>query len=365
MTAVVVLADCPATGISQHANAHRIRPDALAGPGAASEFVTYAAQGLRERKAVLALYPAWLSAVARRFVRLARLVHDTDRIAGLPLNLPPVAFSLVADQLSYLAQYVSPGLLASLAHRLPQETFAGAWVNSVTRLEHIETGLGKHVMSYLPGTGFMVSAAPHQSVHRITADRPVAQLSYRPAKPVAMFAAYEDGDPDWLKGKLYPAIGAPRMAFVAAQPLSSEFWGTKKYVEFVAFSAHPDALRNAIQATPCRPCPWCGEPTALTACAFCSMIQPTPQVAQPQQAPYQPPTSVQPTPHQPARAWREQARASPGVPSPQPGRRSSPGEDRSASGERVPTVTFAVPHRQPQHGANGSAPMLDPPFNVK
>src|SRR5262249_21176431 len=135
MTVVVVLADCPTTGMLPQPHAGRIHLDASANSDAAFEFVAYAAQELREHKAILALYPAWRSAVARRFVQLARGILRTDRIAGVPLDLPPVAFSLVADQLSYVAQDISPppGCLAGLAQRLPQEIFAGAWVNSVAR----------------------------------------------------------------------------------------------------------------------------------------------------------------------------------------------------------------------------------------
>jgi hypothetical protein len=142
MTAVVVLGDIPSAGIIRQAGAGRMRVDAALGSEAALEFVAFADQGLREHKAVLALYPAWRSVAASRFVQLARGMLDSDRIAGVPLDLPPIAFSLVADQIAYLSQHVSPGLLASLAHRLPLDVFAGAWVNSVAKLEHVQTGLG-------------------------------------------------------------------------------------------------------------------------------------------------------------------------------------------------------------------------------
>jgi hypothetical protein len=286
MTAVVVLGDIPTAGIIRQAGAGRMRVDARLGSDAALEFVAYADQSLRAGAAVLVLYPAWRSTAAKRVIQLARAMLDSDRIAGVSLDLPPLAFSLVADQLAYLAQHVSPGLLASLAHRLPQEVLAGAWVNSVAKLEHIHTSLGKHMTSYLPGTGFMVAAAPQPSVHRITSSQPVAQLAYRPVDPVLMLVAHEDeSGADWLKGKLAPALGPQSLNQVGAQPLSADFWGTKKYVEFVAFSGHPHALQYAVRATPCRPCPWCEEPTALPTCPFCLMVQPIPQAPQQGAAP--------------------------------------------------------------------------------
>lgn len=407
MTAVVVLGEIPTAGVIRQVSADRGRLDASVSSEAALDFVAYAAQGLHQRKAVLALYPAWRSTEGKRFVQLARGTLDTDRVAGIPLNLPPLALSLVADQLAYVAQHVSPGLLASLAYRLPYEILAGAWVNSVAKLEHIQTSLRKHVTSYLPGTGFMVAAAPYEVVHRITTGDPIARVSFRPADPVLMLAAREDGDAEWLQQTFQPALGATSMTFVQAQPLSSEFWGTKKYVEFVAFSGHPYALQNAIRATPCRPCPWCGESIALDTCPFCAMVQPAPHVDQvrPEEGPAgaperpTPPAQQSPPPAGPGQqprpperpqhhvpqpqaqpqvqpqarpagySWYEQP-SSPQEPPPRP--RPQPpaatrsedrdgGDDRHAWEERSHTVTFAVPHRQPRHGANGAAPMLDPP----
>src|SRR5262249_6720809 len=127
MTAVVVLCDIPTAGVIRQASAAPVRDDPTAGSGV----VAPRAGGLREHDAVLALYPAWRQAGAHRLVQLARAMLDSDRIAGVPLSLPPLAFSLVADQVAFLAEHVSPGLLAGLAHRLPGEVVSGAWVNSV------------------------------------------------------------------------------------------------------------------------------------------------------------------------------------------------------------------------------------------
>ncbi|HEV7935652.1 MAG TPA: hypothetical protein VGP70_25465 [Actinomadura sp.] len=407
MTAVMVLGDIPTAGIIRQAGAVRVRVDSSLSSDAALEFVSYAAHGLQERRAVVALYPAWRSAMGSRFVQFARGMLDTDRIAGVPINLPPLAFSLVADQLSYVAQHVSPGLLASLAHRLPRDILAGAWVNSVARLEHIETGLGKHVTSYLPGTGFMVSADPYPAVHRITTAQPVGPISHRPEDPVLMLASHEEGNPEWVRDTFHRAISGTSLTFVGAQPLSTAFWGTKKYVEFVAFSGHSYALQNAIRAMPCRPCAWCREPTALEICPFCAMVQPVPQPMdqsqgpppQPSSAPPQPvvgpqqpgsaapparpqagPAPARPVPHpprppapqprQPAYGWYEQTRAPTGVPPPEAPPSTAPasqprppagGESRSSAGERVHTVTFAVPDFRTDNGTNGSTSLSDPP----
>jgi hypothetical protein len=282
MTAVMLLGDIPSVGVIREVQADRLALPAEITPEATLAVTGHIAQGLQTRGAVLVLYPAWRPEPGVRLVRFARGILRTDRVAGVALELPPVALSLVADQLAYLARYVKPGVVASLAYRLAREVFAGAWVNSVARLEHIQTGIGEHVSSYLPRTGFMVSATPQPGVHRITSAHPVAPITYRPVAPIFLLATREGGDADWLQGELALAVGATSVSFVGGQPLSTEFWGTKRYVEFVAFSGHQYALQNALSETPTYPCPWCGEPTAVRVCPFCSMVQPTPSAARPQ-----------------------------------------------------------------------------------
>jgi hypothetical protein len=335
MTAVLVLADIPSAGVIREVQADRLTLPASATSAESLACVDHMAHGLREREAVIALYPAWRPGAAVHLVRLARGMLRTDRIAGIPLELPPLAFSLVADQLAYLSAYVKPGVLASLAHRLSQEILAGAWVNSVARLEKIRTGIGEHVSSYLPGTGFMVSAAPRADVHRITTAQPVAPIAHRPADPVLVLATQENGDVEWLQGKFRFALGAQSVTFVGGQPLSSEFWGARKYVEFVAFSGHQYALQNVLRATPCRPCPWCAEQTALEVCPFCSMVQPGPPQAE---RPEGPETPEQPG--QPASAEASWPVASPAA---------APTVDRSPQGAPPPQVIHPAAVYPPAH----------------
>lgn len=297
VTAVVLVGDFPDTGIIRATPAQRVP---LSGVSDFPAFLDLVAYGLRERQAIVVLCPSWRSAETVRAVRLARSVLYTDRIACLPLNLPPLAVSLIADQLAFTAAYVRPGALAGLAHRLAAEIHAGAWVNSVARLERVATGFGQHLSSYLPGSGFMVAAAPRQLVHRITSARPIPEIGARPADPVLMMLAHEGGDLGWVERELRPALGAVSVTKVPVQPLSHEYWGTKKYAEFVAFSGHPLALEALIRATPFHQCSWCGEPSHVPVCVFCAMTHDPAQHAGPGTAPPQPaPDARVPPPSQP------------------------------------------------------------------
>lgn len=279
MTAVVLVGDLPGTGVIQASMAVRA---AVHGRADNPAFIDLVAHGLRERSAVLVLCPAWWSAEALKAVRLARGALDSDRIAFLPLDLPPLALSLVADQVAFASSYVTPGVLAGLADRLAREVHAGAWVSSVARLEHIETAFSLHVKSYLPGGGgFAVTAAPGQNVHRISPGQPVPEFTQRPADPVIMLVSHADGDLDWVRGGLAPALAVASLTVVGPQPLSQRFWGVKKYAEFVAFSGHPQAIQATLARAGYRPCRWCGEATALAHCSFCWMVQPEADAAVP------------------------------------------------------------------------------------
>ncbi|MFB4312843.1 hypothetical protein [Actinomadura sp. 21ATH] len=282
MTAVVLVGELPSTGIIPEPVAWRVADSAV--PEATLAFVQQTAGALRQDGAVLVIYPAWRPQAAVRLVRQARAYLATDRIAAVPLDLPPLALSLVADQLAFMAPHVRPGLLASLAQVLADRLFAGAWVGSVAKLEHVRTSLGQHMVSLMPGSGFMVAAGNRPGVHRVTSGKPTLEIGHRPLDPVLMLAAHEHGDVDWLQNKLKPELRVVSLTFVAGQPLGPRFWGTKKYAEFVAFSGHPRDLHLALQSVDCEPCPWCGEPTALGICPFCARVQYRPVAGHHQQA---------------------------------------------------------------------------------
>ena len=285
MTAVLVMGDLPSTGVLGAAAAERIRPSPEGPAIQESVFLDIVQARLREHGAVVVVYPAWRAESYTRLVRLARTGLASDRIAGIPLGLPPLALTLVADTLAFLAPYVAPGLLSSVAHRLPSELIAGAWVRSVAGLEHIDIPLKAHLASYLPG-GFLVIAAPRPGVHRLSGQRQVVDLGRRPTDPVLLLVADSGGDVHWVQRHLAPALRPSGMTNTQAPPLGPAFWGTQKYIEFVAFSGHPEALSQIVRSLDCHPCPWCGEPTNTPACAFCGMTQrPTPAAAPPAMAP--------------------------------------------------------------------------------
>ncbi|MFI0351591.1 hypothetical protein [Actinomadura sp. 9N407] len=358
MTAVVLVGELPSTGIIPEPVAWRVADSAA--PEATLAFVQQTAGALQQHGAVLVIYPAWRPQAAVRLVRQARAFLSTDRIAAIPLDLPPLALSLIADQLAFMAPHVRPGLLASLVQVLADRLYTGAWVSSVAKLEHVQTGLGQHMASLMPGSGFMVAAVPKPVVHRVTAAKPVPEIGHRPLDPVLMLAAHEHGDVNWLQDRLKPELRVVTLTYVSAQPLSTRYWGAKKYAEFVAFSGHPRDLHLAMQSADCTPCPWCEEPTALAICPFCSRVQdrPVPGPVGASAAPGPEPvragaTRPQPTPPSPAVPAPERVPLPLAAPTPEPPRPPAP---HPQPPQPAPPAVTA-----PQRTVAPSPPPLPPP----
>jgi hypothetical protein len=270
---IIVMGDIPATG--HFANMAAVRgPGLAASDDAAPTFLDLVARCLPvAREGILVVYPQWQADAARRLLRLTRVVLDTDQVASIGLELPPLACSLVADLLSCSTPYLRLGHLAGLGRRLQNEILAGARLASVARLEHIETSLIDHVASYSPGSGFLAWAAPRAGVERMSGREPLAAVDFRPANPVHLLIAPQGSDfPDFgqeLLSTLRPQV----VKTVPAQPLGTAFWGTRKHVEFVAFSGHPQALSHFVRSTRYWVCRWCGEPASMDVCAVCGMFQ--------------------------------------------------------------------------------------------
>jgi hypothetical protein len=273
MTDVLLLGDIPSTGYLVGTSAERLSGSSRASEETAHLLATME-QRLRSSEAIIALYPAWNADGPKRLLKLARGVLSTDRIAGVPLALPPLALSLVADQIAYLAPYLQPGHLASVAHSLANAISAGAWTRSVTKLEHIDTKMGHHLASYLPHETFVVTATPHGAIHRISGHK-VPELGFRPTEPIHLLVT--QGDNTWFQEGLQNLLRADAVKAVPQQPLGVKFWGNKRYIEYVAFSGHPAALSQISNATRCWPCRWCGQHVALQECPFCGMAQPREQ----------------------------------------------------------------------------------------
>lgn len=270
-TTVALLADIPSTGHVGEAGARRF---ALRGEGVgerSAAFVAFARQEIEAGRKIVALYPTWRSSDAERAVNFARGAMRTDHVAGIGLDLSPLALSLVADQLAYLAPYLQPGMVAALCDELPRHLLAGAWLRSVSGLSTIPTSLRQHVGSYAPAVSFLAYCAPIRQVGRMRPSDVAGSLPFRPVQPVQLLYSTPDpGITGPFDDNLPQAVQPVATRALPAQPLGPEYWGTAKYVEFVALSAHPQALAYAAGSLRASACSWCGEPMSSRHCPFCS-----------------------------------------------------------------------------------------------
>jgi hypothetical protein len=242
---------------------------------------------------VLLVYPEWQSEQAKRLIRLVRGILDTDQVASIGLKLPPLACSVVADLLSLSAPHLKIGYLAGLGRRLQEEIISGARLGTVAKLEHIETRLTEHMASFSPGSGFLAWAAPAGGIDRISKRKPLRAPDFRPTDPVHLLVSPQGSDFLEFEKELTTGLRPQVVKTVPAQPLGETFWGTRKHVEFVAFSAHTHALSHIVRDTRYWMCRWCRQPASLEICAICGMFQeqasaaipPQPEAPAPRTAP--------------------------------------------------------------------------------
>ncbi|WP_223830548.1 hypothetical protein [Nocardiopsis quinghaiensis] len=270
-TTVALLADIPSTGHVGEAGARRF---AMRGEGIgerSAAFVAFARAETNAGRKVVALYPAWRSSDAERAVNFARGAMRTDHIAGIGVDLSPLALSLVADQLAYLAPYLPPGMVAALCDELPRHLLAGAWLKTVSGLSTIPTSMRQHVGSYAPTVSFLAYCAPTRQVGRMRPADVAGDLPFRPVQPVQLLCSTPDpGITGVFDDHLPQAVQPVATRTLPAQPLGPAYWGTTRYVEFVALSAHPQALAYAASSIRASSCSWCGEPVSARYCPFCS-----------------------------------------------------------------------------------------------
>ncbi|MDS1270959.1 zinc ribbon domain-containing protein [Lipingzhangella sp. LS1_29] len=224
---------------------------------------------------VVALYPAWRAETARSALRFVRGALDSpsDVVAGVSLDQPPLALSLIADQLTYLAPYLPPGIVAALPHELPGHMLTGAWLRKVSNLSDFPVSLRQHMRSYSPRSQFLAVCAPGQELSEVRRDSTAIPIPARPVDPVQLLvAAPNSGDIATFQARIQPTLGQVGSRPLGPQPLAQEYWGAAQYVEFVAISAHPQALTGAINNIRAVACAWCHEPVAAQSCPFCGAV---------------------------------------------------------------------------------------------
>ncbi|WP_432145002.1 hypothetical protein [Streptomyces sp. bgisy084] len=205
-----------------------------------------------------------------RRLHTLRAVLESDRIAIVPLALPPLGVALLARQLRQLSLCdLSPGVLAGAARLLTHYIHAGALLGSVSGLDRVEVDLRAHMKSWLPGAHFAVLAHPRPQLLHLDRHSTEAGL---PAPGFATQLAVARGQltSEWVTGALAPAWQVQGVYETRLPAESARWWGTPKLIEFAAAIPDVSVLHQLVVSARREECRWCGLELLGDRCGFCA-----------------------------------------------------------------------------------------------
>ncbi|MCX5584808.1 hypothetical protein [Streptomyces erythrochromogenes] len=254
---------------------------------------------------LVALVPPWLPRSTVQRLHTVRAILETDRIALLDIDLPPLGTALLARQLRQLSVCdFSPGIIASAARLLSHYIYAGALLGSVAKLDRVRVpvGLGSHARSWSPSAQFAVLAHPtphlaklgstgggrggrggsHGASRAVHGTAPAAL----PAGPdFATHLTFARGQlaSDWVAAELGPAWQVQGVMENPLPAASPAWWGTPKLVEFAAGIPDLSVLYQLVASVRREQCRWCGLELIGDRCGFCAapLTAPPPSAATP------------------------------------------------------------------------------------
>ncbi|MFI9078394.1 hypothetical protein ACIGW8_18240 [Streptomyces sioyaensis] len=219
---------------------------------------------------LIALYSSACPSAHVRRLHTLRAVLESDRIAIVPVCLPPLGVAVLARQLRQLSLGdFSPGVLASAARLLTHYIHAGALLGNVSGLDHIEVDLRSHVKSWLPGVHFAVLAHPEPRLLQLDRHGSGAGLP-APGFTTELALARGQFTGDWVTTTLAPAWQVQGVSEARLPDESTRWWGTRKLIEFAAAIPDPSVLHQLVSSVRREQCGWCGRELLGDRCAFCA-----------------------------------------------------------------------------------------------
>lgn len=221
---------------------------------------------LEQHGYVVALYPASLPTAHERRLHTVRAVLESDRVALLKLDLPPLGVAVLARQLRQLSICdFSAGIVASAARLLSHYIHAGALLGSVARLDRIPVSLKTHAKSWMPGSQFGVLAHPRPQLIRIGGGELAG-----PEYATQLVLARGQLQSEWVTGTLAPAWHVRHTHEAPLPADSARWWGTARLIEFAAFLPDVSVLYQLVSSVRREVCTWCGIQLIGDRCGFCS-----------------------------------------------------------------------------------------------
>ncbi|MBT2527772.1 hypothetical protein J7E91_20675 [Streptomyces sp. ISL-99] len=239
---------------------------------------------------VVAVYPASIAAAHERRLHTIRSMLETDRLALLKLDLPPLGIAVLVRQLRQLSICdFSAGVVASAARLLSHYIYAGALLNSVTKLDRVPVSLKSHAKSWMPGSQFGVLANPEPQLIKISSSGTGAASGAGVGAGAGVAAGSGAGAglsgpgfatqllvgkgtlvSDWVTATLAPAWQVSGVQETGLPADSPRWWGTAKMIEFAAFLPDISVLYQLVASVRREKCHWCGIELIGDRCGFCS-----------------------------------------------------------------------------------------------
>ncbi|MFI5757359.1 hypothetical protein [Streptomyces sp. NPDC051569] len=228
---------------------------------------------------VVGLYPANLPVAHERRLHTVRSIMESDRIALLKLDLPPLGIAVLVRQLRQLSICdFSAGVVASAARLLSHYIYAGALLHSVTKLDRVPVSLKTHAKSWVPGSQFGVLANPTPQLIRV--GHGTDQLA-GPDFGTQLMLAKGQSQSAWVAETLAPSWHVQGIQECALPADSPRWWGTSKMIEFAAFLPDVSVLYQLVSSVRRETCSWCGIELIGDRCGFCSAPLAPPPANQP------------------------------------------------------------------------------------
>ncbi|MEU4271960.1 hypothetical protein [Streptomyces sp. NPDC026092] len=217
---------------------------------------------------VIVLCPSSLPKPAEQRLHAIRSLLESDRIALVKTDLPPLGTAVLARQLRQLSVCdFSPGVVASAARLLTHYIYAGAVLGSVAKLDRVPVTLTSHVKGWLPGAQFAVLAGPVPQLVRIGAG--VAPPT-GPEFATQLLVARGQLQTDWPTGTLAPTWQVQAVHEAPLPAESARWWGTGRLVEFTAYLPDIAVLHRLVASVRRETCHWCGMELIGDRCGFCA-----------------------------------------------------------------------------------------------
>ncbi|WP_257573798.1 hypothetical protein [Streptomyces sp. JJ66] len=232
---------------------------------------------------LIALYPASVPTALRQRLHTVRSVLESDRIALLPSELPPLALAVLVRQLRQLsATDLSPGVLAAAVRLLAHYIHAGAVLASVAKLDRVPVSLTAHARSWVPGSQFAVVTTPTAQLLKLGSAGGALE---GPGYLTRLTTAAGQLTTGWVGGTLAPQWQVTGVEEAALPPESPRWWGTGKLVEFAAAIPDISVLYQLVSSVQRAACHWCGLELIGDRCGFCAAPLPAPALQPPRRAP--------------------------------------------------------------------------------